>query len=732
MMRLFLIGLCLIAGMRSLCAQQAITLEDIWDKQIYRPATPEAIHFLPDGRQYVQRNGSSLDVIDLLSGRKTATYFDAAAAETDAFNWNGTFDGYTLSADGSKVLLAVRTEKRYRYSTLADYYVADPAAKTLTKLYEGPKQRDAAFSPDGEMVAFVAANDLFIKDLKTGLTYRVSEDGAANAVINGAPDWVYEEEFDLHRAFEWSPDSRKLAFLRFDETEVPEYTLERYTGKAAPELLRYKYPKVGEKNASVSAWIYDLEQRARIPVKTQAEYLPRLRWTPGGLLCVTMLNRRQNALTLLLADPQTGACRTLLHETNNAYVELTEPYFLPDNSGFIWSSEKSGFRHLYLHDTAGVEKLPLTKGKFDVTALYGVDAATGAVFYQAAAISPLRREIYSVNLKGKKRKTLAAGEGCFEAQFTPDFKHFISTFSSINTPPRYALRNRKGEELRALEDNLLLQRLLQERAVHSIQFLEIPIKNAPAPNGQLWTGALNAWVLRPAGPAYEGRKLPLLLFVYGGPGSQQVLDSWRGDRYWWFQMLAQQGYAVTCVDNRGTGARGEAFKKSTYLQLGKYETLDQVAAARYFGTLDFVDSARIGIFGWSYGGYMASLCMMNGEQAFRAGIAVAPVTHWKYYDSAYTERYMRTEEENPEGYAESAPLQYADQLKGAYLLVHGVADDNVHFQHAVEMSNQLIAARKPFDTMFYPNRDHGIADKEARLHLYTLMTAFLDKNLKNP
>jgi dipeptidyl-peptidase-4 len=728
MMRIFFIGLCFIAGMLSATAQQAITLEDIWYKQTYQPAVPEAIHFLSDGRRYVQREGSALNVYELPGGQKTATLFDAATAETDAFNWDGSFDDYSLSTDGNKILLAAHSEKRYRYSTLKDYYVADLTAKTLTKLYEGAKQRDAAFSPDGEMVAFVAINDLFIKDLKTGITYRVSADGAPNAAINGAPDWLYEEEFDLRRAFEWSPDSRKLAYLRFDETEVPEYTLEQYKGEAVPELIRYKYPKVGEKNPTASAWIYDLEQRERIPVKAQAEYLPRLRWTPGGALCITMLNRRQNALTLLLINPETGQSRTLLHETSNAYVELTEPYFLSDGSGFIWSSEKSGFRHLYLHDSTGVEKLALTKGKFDITAFYGVDPS-GTLFYQAAAKSPMRREIYTVNLKGKKRKTLAAGEGCLEAQFAPDFKHFVSTFSNINMPPRYALRNRKGEELRVLEDNSPLKQIQQERAVHPIQFMQIPLQNAPAPNGQSWSGTLNAWLLRPAGPAYEGKKLPLLMFVYGGPGSQQVLDNWRGDRFWWFQMLAQQGYAVACVDNRGTGARGEAFKKTTYLQLGKFETLDQVAAARYFGTLEFVDSTRIGIFGWSYGGYMASLCMMNGEQVFKAGIAVAPVTHWKYYDSAYTERYMRTEEENPEGFAESAPLQYADQLKGAYLLVHGLADDNVHFQHSVEMSNRLVSARKPFDTMFYPNRDHSIADKEARLHLYTLMTRFLEKQL---
>ncbi|MEQ1746112.1 MAG: DPP IV N-terminal domain-containing protein [Saprospiraceae bacterium] len=716
----------------TLTAQKPITLEDIWSKGTFSARQVPGFRFQNDGFHYTQLNARAIEQYDLRTGDKTSVLFDPATS----VQTGTTFSGYAFSADEAKVLLSTEEEKIYRWSSRATFFVYDRTTKTLDRLHEGPKQRCAVFSPDGKKVAFSVDNDLYVRDLGTKKTVRITTDGQPNAIINGTSDWVYEEEFEIVRAFEFSPDGSNIAYLRFDEREVPEFTMDMYRGGDYPEPVTFKYPKVGERNATVTAHIYHLATGKTVPVnipdraKDYDDYLPRIGWTPGGQLCLTHLNRHQNHLRLLLADAASGVCSTLLDETSRYYLDLHEPRFLADGS-FVWQSEKSGFNHLYLHDRTGKQTTTLTKGDWDVTGFYGVDEKNGLVYFQAATVNPMQRDVFSAKLNGKSRTQLTKESGTHSAQFSSTFDFFVDTHSTANAPPQYSVRDRSGKTVRAIEQNTDLRAKQTEYGTLPVEFFQVPIKGASSPSGKPWDGALNGWMIRPAAPEYQGKKLPVLMFVYGGPGSQQVTDAWKGANYWWFQMLAQQGYVVACVDNRGTGARGEEFKKMTYLNLGKYETEDQIAAAKHLGTLPFVDAGRIGIFGWSYGGYMSSLCLMKGGDVFEAGIAVAPVTHWKWYDSAYTERFMRTEKENPDGYAENSPVNFAKNLEGKYLLVHGLADDNVHFQNSAELTNQLISAGKPFDSMFYPNLDHGISGGNAKLHLYGLMTNFLQKNLKN-
>lgn len=708
-------------------AQKPITPEDIWKNDAYKSKGVPGFNFRNDGIHYTLLEANAIVQYDLRSGEKSGVVLEAASLQSNAAGWTGKIDDYVFSADEKKLLLAAGKEPIYRWSTRADYFVYNPGSKTLTPLMEGRKQRYPAFSPDASKVAFVVDNDLYIRDLATDALTRVTTDGKINNIINGASDWVYEEEFELLRAFEWSPDGKRLAFLRFDESLVPEITMDMYTGKDYPEEVTFKYPKVGEKNAVVTAHLYDLAsaktQEIQIPDRQpeKDDYMPRLDWTPAGKVCLTWMNRHQNQKRLVLADPATGNCSTLLEENSKYYLDLHDVTFLSDGSGFIIQSEKSGFNHLYKYNMQGQEVAALTKGKWDVSDFFGVDEKNGTVFFQAGAEKPMQRELYSVNLDGKKRKKISGPEGWHNAQFSKTFDYFVDSYATANSPTQYSVRTRTGSLVRMLETNSTLQTKQLEHKVAPVDFFSFKTSE---------NVELNGWMIKPTAPQYQNQKLPVLMFVYGGPGNQQVTEQWKGANYWWFQMLAQQGYVVACVDNRGTGGRGEEFKKMTYKQLGHYETIDQIETAKYLGGLPFIDKERIGIFGWSYGGYMSSNAILKGKDVFKAAIAVAPVTNWKWYDSVYTERYMQTHEENPAGYDDNSPVNFADQLEGQYLLVHGLADDNVHFQNTAEMANQLIVNNKQFETMVYPNQAHSISDPNAKLHLYNLMTKFLNEKLK--
>jgi len=709
----------------SVQAQQKITLEDIWQKGTFRTNRVAGFNFQDDGRHYTRLQRGEIVQYDLTTGQQTSVLFSGQAVAEKYSDFPGRFSSYSFSDDESRLLLKTASEQIYRRSSKANYFVWDQKEEKLYEVSAQDKQRYATLSPQADKVAFVQGNNLHFKDLASDKTTSITNDGKTNQIINGAVDWVYEEEFSMAKGFSWSPDGSKIAFLRFDESQVKEFTITLYKDGVYPEYETFKYPKVGEDNALVSVHIYDLKTGKTIKVDTPANpdtYYPRWKWTPDSKsLIVFRMNRHQSELELLKVNAQNGQFSTLLKETNEYYIDIHDHLtFIDGGKQFVWMSEQDGYNHIYLYSENGKLLRQLTKGEYDVTNFYGVDEKRKLVYYQAAEGSPLDRQILAIGLDGKKKQMLSPEQGSAYAQFSPTFDYYVITYSNANTAPHYTVYNQKGKKIRVIEDNADMKQVLKDFNYVNKEFFSFKTSE---------NVELNGWMVKP--PNFNPKKqYPVLMYVYGGPGSQTVRNSFGSSNDWWFQMLAQKGYVVVSVDNRGTGARGQEFKKLTYLNLGKYETEDQIEAAKYLGSLNYVDASRIGIFGWSYGGYMSSLALFKGNDVFNTAIAVAPVTNWKWYDTIYTERYMRTLKENEKGYNENSPIHFVDRLKGNYLLVHGNADDNVHFQNSVEMANALISANKQFDTYFYPNRNHGIYGDNARMHLYTKMTNFLDEHLQ--
>lgn len=719
---LFLILLPLMLHVQPGVAQQDITLEDIWQRYQFTARSVPGFNFLQDGRSYTRLENNRVVQYDLTTGQQTAVLFDAAEVEAKGFY--GEIDDYAFSSDESRMLIKTETESIYRRSTKAYFFVYDREDESFTPVFPQGKHMHATFNAAADKVAFVYENNLYYHDLENGEVTQVTEDGVHNEIINGSADWVYEEEFGFTRAFQWSPDGKKLAFYRFDERAVKEFTMTNYRNGLYPEYVTFKYPKVGEENSTVTIHIHDLGAATTTMAETGVDadqYIPRIKWTTDpNQLCIFRMNRWQNELELLLAEAGTGKTSLLLKEVNNYYLDIHDNLtFLADGEHFIWTSEQDGWNHIYLYDMQGELVRQITKGKWEVTNFYGLDAANETLYYQAAEESPLQRQVYRIGLDGKGKNVVAGAEGYNSAQFSSTFDYYVLNHATVNRPATYIVYDRSGKVVRTIEDNQKLVDLQKQYGVQPVEFFSFETKDDVE---------LNGWMIKPK-DFNPQQKYPVFMYLYGGPGSQQVTDNWKGQNYWWFQMLAQNGFVVACVDNRGTGARGEEFKKMTYLELGKYETIDQIEAAKYLGNLPYTDASRIGIFGWSYGGYMSSLCLLKGNDVFKAAIAVAPVTNWRWYDTIYTERYMRDEKSNPDGYADNSPVNFADRLKGDYLLVHGMGDDNVHFQHTAEMANALVDANKQFDTYFYPNRNHGIYGGTTRLHLYRKMTDFVMENL---
>lgn len=706
-------------------AQRLITLEDIWSKNTFAAQSAPGFNFMKDGRHYTLLENNAIQQYDLTTGNVVQTILDATPLSGKA-GFNGQMQDYTFSADEQKVLVMSELEPLYRRSYKGKFFIYDRQTKTLEALFDKGKVSLAFFNPQGTKVAFVFDNNLYLKDLASKAIQQITTDGAHNKIINGGMDWVYEEEFALTRGYEWSPDGQKIAYYRFDESLVPEFMLTLYHNESYPDYVPFKYPKVGENNSVISIYLYDVNTGKTVQAETGEEtniYIPRIRWMTNNELCIFRMNRHQDQLELLQTNVNNGATTVIFSEKNKYYIEeetLDNIIFLKDGKSFLLTSERDGWRHIYLASIDGKVQ-QLTKGNWEVSNVYGVDEAKGMVYYQAAEKSPMERQVYAIGLDGKGKKELASQAGWNGATFSSTFDYFVLNYSTINTPPTYTVYDRNGKVIRVIENNQKLASKMTAYKMSPATFFQFRTKQGNVD--------LNGWMIKPT-DFKENRKYPVLMFVYGGPGSQQVTDAWKGANYLWFQLLAEQGFVVACVDNRGTGGRGEEFKKMTYLQLGKYETIDQIEAAKFLGAQPYIDRNRIGIFGWSYGGYMSSLCILKGNDVFESAIAVAPVTNWKWYDSIYTERYMRTEEENPEGYRDNSPVNFADKLRGNYLLVHGMGDDNVHFQNTAEMANALIAANKQYDTYFYPNRNHSIAGGNTRLHLYSKMTQFLTETLK--
>lgn len=724
-----LLALFLLAASTITVAQtkKPITLETIWASGDLFPKMVSGFINLKDGKSYCkieQTSDGSTNVVTYSyeTGEKTGILIDGEAIAAANGMSSFAFGSFRLSDDETKALIPTKTESIYRHSSRSKYYVLTRSDNKLSAVSEN-KVRYATFNPQADKVAYVYGNDLYVKDIVKNKTKRLTKDGKHNAIINGAVDWVYEEEFSMSRGFDWNADGTMIAYYRFDESQVKQWDMEIY-GKLYPDHERFKYPKAGEQNSVVDVYITNLKNKGKkLEIGSENDqYIPRIKWTKDpNVLSIQRLNRHQNHWELLMVDAKTRNVSVSLEETSKQYVDINDDLiFLDDKQHFVIKSERSGFWHLYMHKLEGPQVFVITRGDWEVDQLLGVDEKNQRVYYTSTEVSPLERHIYSVGIDGKRKTKLSDKKGTHSARFSDDFSIYLHTYNSSTTPHVYSIRNRDGELVRTIEDNEDFSKKLGDYRLGPITFENIDLDNGVS---------LNSYMIKPA-DFDPNKKYPLLMFVYGGPGSQQVQDHWLWSNYFWHQMLANEhGYIIACVDNRGTGARGAEFKKMTYLELGKYETEDQIAAAKYYGNLSYIDAGRIGIWGWSYGGYMSSLCITKGADVFKTAIAVAPVTNWRYYDNIYTERYMRTPQENADGYDNNSPINHIEKLKGKYLIVHGTADDNVHFQNSAEMVNKMISKNIPFDSEYYPNKNHGIYGGYTRLHLFTRMTQFILDNL---
>ena len=707
----------------SAVGQQKISVEAIYSG-VFRAKGMDELQALKNTNQYTvlnfdrTSNTSQIDLYDFATLKKVVTLIDSK----DFSNLEG-IDSYTFSADEKSILIANNSDQIFRHSFVANYFIYEIASKKLSPLLDY-KIQEPTFSPDGTQIAYAKDNNLFIYTIAAGTNKQITSDGKKNAVINGITDWVYEEEFAFVRAFDWSADSKKLAYIRFDESQVPEFSMSMFRKDLYPNVETFKYPKAGEKNSEVSLHIYDVNTTSskEINLKNYTDfYIARLKWTnDANVLSAQVLNRHQDNLDLLFVDANSGTPKVVLNEKDKAYIDVTDNLtFLKDNS-FIWTSEKNGFNHIYVYDKMGKLKNQVTNGNWEVTNYYGFDEKNQTVFYQSVENGSINRDVYRIGLNGKNKVRLSQNTGTNSATFSPNFNYFINSFSSAIQPTTYTLNDAKtGKELQSIEKNEALSNKLKAYNLPSKEFFVL--KTAKG-------NELNAWIMKPK-DFDSNKKYPVFMYQYSGPGSQKVNNDWNGTDYYWFMMLTQQGYIVACVDGRGTGFKGADFKKCTQKELGKFEVEDQIDAAKVIGNYPFVDKTRIGIFGWSFGGFMASNCIMKGNDVFKMAIAVAPVTNWRFYDSIYTERYMQTPQENASGYDENSPINHVDKLKGKFLLIHGSGDDNVHVQNSMQMMEALIQANKQFDSQIYPDNNHGIYGGKTRIQLYTKMTNFILNNL---
>ena len=703
--------------------QQKISVEAIYSG-VFRAKGMDDLQALQNTNQYTVLNfdrtsrSSQIDLYDFATLKKVATLIDSKDFKT----LEG-IDSYTFSKDEKTILIANNSDQIFRHSFVANYFLYDVASKKLSPLFDY-KIQEPTFSPDGTQIAYAKDNNLFIYNIGTKTTKQITTDGKKNAIINGITDWVYEEEFAFVRAFDWSSDSKKLAYIRFDESQVPEFSMSMFHKDLYPTIETFKYPKAGEKNSEVSLHIYDAIENATkdIALGNYSDfYIARMKWTnDANVLSAQVLNRHQDNLDLLFIDGNTGASKVVLNERDKAYVDVTDNLtFLKDNS-FIWTSEKDGFNHIYVYDKTGKLKNQVTKGKWEVTNYYGFDEKNQTVFYQSVENGSINRDIYRIGLNGKNKVRLSQNTGTNSATFSPNFSYFINSFSSASQPTTYSLNEVKsGKQVQEIVNNVALSDKLKAYNLPTKEFFVLKTEKG---------NELNAWILKPK-DFDATKKYPVFMYQYSGPGSQQVNNDWNGTDDYWFMMLTQQGYIVACVDGRGTGFKGAEFKKMTQKELGKYEVEDQIDAAKVIGNYPFVDKTRIGIFGWSFGGFMASNCIMKGNDVFKMAIAVAPVTNWRFYDSIYTERYMQTPQENASGYDENSPINHVDKLNGKFLLIHGSGDDNVHVQNSMQMMEALIQANKQFDSQIYPDNNHGIYGGKTRIQLYNKMTNFILNNL---
>ena len=729
------IVLMLMAVLTIQAQTNALTLQEVVGGAFRAENIQGFIPIPGDGEHYTQMNAEGTQIIkySFKTGKQVEVLFDAATARECPFK---NFDSYTFSPDGMKLLIATETTPIYRHSYTAVHYlyslrrnIEGKINNVVERLSEGGPQQAPVFSPDGNLVAFVRDNNIFL--IKTHFGNResqVTEDGKFNQVLNGIPDWVYEEEFAFNSAIEFSADSKMLAFIRWDESEVPSYSFPLYAGERPrltefekyPGAYTYKYPKTGEVNSKVSVHTFDIQTRVTrqmdVPLDKDG-YIPRIRFTKDPeKLAIMTLNRHQNRFDLYFCNPRSKVCKLVLRDETDTYIKeriFDEIHFYDQNFSFV--SEKSGFNHLYWYNMNGTLVKQITSGNYELKEFLGYDEADGSFYYSSNEESPLQQAIYKVDRKGKKTK-LSANVGTNSAQFSSNMKYYLNRFSNTTTPTVVTLNDNSGKVLTTLIDNAALKEKLSARQLPQTEFFSFTTERGTE---------LNGWMMKPTN-FQASKKYPVLMYQYSGPGSQEVLDHYSVS---WETYMASQGFIVVCVDGRGTGGRGAEFEKCTYLNLGVKEAEDQVSAAKYVSELPYVDKNRIGIWGWSFGGYMTLMAMSEGTPIFKAGVAVAAVTDWNYYDTIYGERFMRTPQENHDGYQASSAFTRADKLHGKLLLVHGMADDNVHYQNCVEYAEHLVQLGKQFDMQIYTNRNHSIFGGYTRMHLYTKLTNFFKENL---
>ena len=721
MKKTFTLIICISISIFSF-GQKEVTIEDIWQNYKFYPKGVSGFKSMNDGEHYTTteqtENGIKINKNSFETGEVVEVLMNS---EDERISRMGSYD---FSFDEEKILIATNTESIYRHSSKSVYYIYNTKTKTIKNLTQ-EKVMYATFSPDGNNIAYVFDNNLYVYNLNWNKTTTITTDGEKNKIINGASDWVYEEEFALVRSFEWSGDSKTIAYYRFDESEVKEFSMDLFKGGLYPTQEVFKYPKSGEDNSVVTLHMYDIKTKKTIDLKFKKdyEYFPRIKWVDSDTpaLVIYGMNRYQNELDVLVTKTD-GNPMLFFTETDNYYIDIHDNLtYMQKHGSIIWTSEKSGYNHIYIRDFFYNYEVQITKGNWEVTKFHGIDENDN-IYFSSKESGSINDAMYKVDLNDPtfSRISMTKTTGTNNVTFSKGMKYFMNSYSDHNTPPIYTLnRTSDLEVIEVLEDNSDFNETLSEYNLSEKEFFTIETEEGVD---------LNTWMMKPT-DFDSTKKYPLYMFLYGGPGSQQVTDSWGWFNYFWYQHLNQLGYIVVCVDNRGTGGKGAEFKKMTYQQLGKYETIDQINAAKHFGSLDYIDSERIGIQGWSYGGYMSSLAITKGADVFKMAIAVAPVTNWRYYDNIYTERYMRTPQENASGYDENSPINHVDKLKGSYLLIHGGADDNVHVQNTMEMISALVKANKQFDLFIYPDKNHGIYGGNTRYHLYKKMTDFILNNL---
>lgn len=709
-----------------LAQKSEITLEDIWKNGTFSPRGVQGFIPMQTDAAYTMISVEGIVKYNFATGEKEEVLLanDTLKKLSQGKLNMSQIQSYSFDKEEKQILLATELESIYRRSTKAYYYLYDCEKNTLIALGDISlsKQSFATFSNDGNKIAFVRDNNIFIYDKTVNGEMQVTYDGMDNVIKNGIADWVYEEELSLSKCFEWSPDGSKLAFMRFDESHVKQYTM-TYYGDLYPSLYSFKYPKAGEENSLVNVQIFDVESQKKVELNLgdgRNNYLPKMYWLPNSQeLVVLRLNRHQNRLDFIRYNTETKTQDVIFTDHDDFWLDVPYCYFPENGKSMFFTSERDGYNHIYKYDFGG-KLTQITSGSWEVAEVCAIDELSNTIYYLSNESNVLNRELYRVDFRGKKKKKLSTGEGWNMVKFNPAVHYYLNTYSDSNTPFIYSICDNNGKQIRILEDNAMLKSRFTEHGFVQKEFFSFTTDKGVE---------LNGWMMKPE-QMDPHKRYPVLMYVYGGPGSREVTNSLsKNTDVAWYQMLVQKGYIVVSVDGRGTGGRGAAFKKSIYKQMGKCESDDQISTANYLKTLPFVDADRIGIWGWSFGGYLSSLSLFKGDGTFKMAMAVAPVTSWRYYDNIYTERFLRTPQENPGGYDDNSPITHASKMQGAYLLIHGTTDDNVHFQNAMDLSTALISSEKQFEQFFYPNMNHFINAGTARYHLYTKMTHFILNNL---